>query len=38
MDGALMVHGAMGNVMVVGGQVLGERGVEVSSGVSRRPV
>ena len=31
LDGALMVQGTLGDVMVVCGQVLGERGTEVTS-------
>ena len=31
LDGALMVQGTLGDVMVVCGQVLGERGIEVTS-------
>ena len=31
LDGALMVQGTLGDVMVVGGQILGEHGIEVGS-------
>ena len=31
LDGALMVQGALRNMVVVGGQVLGERGIELAS-------
>ena len=31
LDRALMVQGALGNVVVVSGQVLGERGIELGS-------
>lgn len=36
LDGALMVQGALGNVVVAGGQVLGERGVSDSGAAARK--